>query len=417
MANFLSGISVGAHQGLANLVASKRADRAAKRDQRRYENELFLRLGEIKDTRTARKEALAYRKSRDEIGDKQWADAHGLRVDMFEADKAYKADTLAETVRSNKAADEDRDADRLQNKEQFDQTLAQRIREQTSRDELSRLGILEGSRQNRETLNFRKQQHLDDMEDRNIGRQLQRESQQTQKDYYDSLIELRKNPTTSPEELRKIEAEIKRIDAQTGYYEAQTRAVGTTGSDGITFPQSRSATGDFAKTFADSFLQRFTDQGSRWTFPYVERQVGEGPISGRLNWPPLRIDNVLPWENPGDPSADTQRKRLRSIGGEAFQGLLQEMNGDVEAAANRIPTFFAELLSDPDRREQFVSYLMHTPLNNPRTGQPYTEIEMLRKAREELLQGAADAYSGMIQKARTSAPAPGTTNDPILDMQ
>ena len=421
MANFLSGISVGAHQGLANLVANKRAERAAKRDQRRYEGELMLRLGQIKSDRDDRKEALAYRKSRDEAEDRKWFESHGLAVDTLEATKAHRADTLAETVRTNKAAEEDRDLDRAQDQAQHEADLAERVRSRTDRNEIARLGILEDSRQAREALTQRKQEAIDTAMDRNVGRQLQREQQRTQADYYDDIIRLREqelNQTQDPLERAKIKAEIERIKAQTGYYQAQTANVGKSDAGGITFPQSRSATSDFAKTFGESFLERFIGgkQGKAWTVPFVQRQVGEGEFAGRFNldWPG-RMDVPLPWENPGDPSADTQQKRLRSIGSEAFQGLLREMDGDINATLNRMPTFFAELLDDPQRRNLFMDYLMFTPLNNPDTGQPYTEIEMLRLAKEELMKGARAAPGEMLFRSQKAGTA-GTDKDHILDM-
>ena len=419
-ANFLSGVSVGAHQGLANLVTSKRAERAAKRDQRRYEGELMLRLGQAKSDRDYRNKMFAYQVSRDTVRDRQWAKSHGLQVDMFESDEAHRADTLAETVRSNKEAEADRDAARLQDQEQFDASLAESIRSRTDRNELTRLGILEDSRQTDEALRQRKQEHIDSVKDQSLARQLQSQQQQTQSDYYNDIIRLReqelKRPLTELEK-RKIEAEIRLKESQADYYDR--RGDGSPGTGGITFPQSISVTEDYSAAYGNTFLDQFTSQGKKFTIPFIQRQVNENWFWGRLNWDiPFRMDRVLPWDS-ADPNADTQRGRLRSLGAEVFQGLIQQMNGDAQAAANRIPTFFNELMEDTSNpeRQKFVSYLMHAPLKNPQTGQPYTELEMLRKAQEEMMTGADQWYQGRRSAARTPAAAPGSANDPILDMQ
>ena len=101
MASILSGISAGAHQGLANLVASKRGNRQMARDQRRYENQLTLQLGAAASEKQDREKMLAYRKTRDAAADDQWAEQMGLR----KSELGIREDTLAESKRSNIAGE------------------------------------------------------------------------------------------------------------------------------------------------------------------------------------------------------------------------------------------------------------------------------------------------------------------------
>lgn len=412
--NFLSGISVGAHQGLANLVTSKRAARAEKRDQRRYEGELALRLGQMKSEIDYRNKMFAHRVAREKDEDAKW-------LKKFESDENYRTAVLTETARTNKAAEEDRDLDRVQDQEQHAALLTQNLTIHNERMDMEAARIQQSADAAAADRVFKQGQEINRQNEATLDRIDRQNQQRITENYYKDMIrvqEQRLNQEQDPLERAKIIAEINRIKAQTNYYKAQTANVGTSDSGGVTFPQSRSATGDFVKTFGDSFLERFIGgkQGKAWTVPFVQRQVGEGEFAGRFNldWPG-RMDIPLPWENPGDPSADTQQKRLRSIGSEAFQGLLKEMDGDTNATLNRMPTFFAELLNDPARRRQFMDYLMFTPLNNPNTGQPYTEIEMLRLAKEELMKGARAAPGEMMQRTQ-KAGAAGTDKDHILDL-
>lgn len=437
MATLLSGISAGAHQGLASLVTSKRANRQMAREQRRYEDNMMLQLGSIKAERDYRNKMLAYRKTRDEIGDQQWAQSHGLDVKRTEADIAYKEDSLAATIANNAALNEDRDLAREQAQNQFDATLAENRRQFGEAQEQRRTEFLQDVRDKNAALAFEKEKHLDAVKDQGLARKLQAERDETQADYYDRLLDLREqalDTTLSPEERAKIEAEIERIEAQTELYKAQTGALGSGSTGGLTFPQSRTVTKDYSASVGDIIFNQFTAQGKKWTVPFAERQVNEGSLAGRLNWDfPGRMDNVYPWDSPktydpNNPSGaatpdgqhtPTQRGVLQDIGGQLMPGLLKELNYDVNAAMLRLPTILTELLSDTDNpeRKRFMSYLMHNQERNPQTGRLYTELEMIEKAKAEIVAGAQRYLNAELEKARNPGPAPGGQNDPMLDYE
>ena len=417
MADFLRGISAGVERGLADLVTSKRAERTAKRDQRRYENALVLQLGQVKSERDYRNKMFAYQKSRDDKRDAEWAQKMGLERDIFEADKKYKAETLAATIAAEDAANEDRDllrqqqqsqfeATQKQDQEQFDKNLAQRIREQTDASERWRQTLLETVRQGNAQLEFDKTKQLHTMRKDNFAAELARNEFAATNTYRNRLLDFEE--AGAAQKSRLTESQIQENLARAGYYNRQ----GTSSSEGITFSQRRTVADDYASTFGKALLEHFTDQGVKWATPFVERQVGEGPIMGRIGWP--KIDQVLPWQNPGDPNADTQEKRMRAIGADAFRGLVQEI-GDVQATIELMPGYFTKMIeNNPELYDHFVDYLMHSPMNNPKTGQPYTEIEMLGKARQAFIEGARAAPATMIQEAEDARKA-GTKNDPMLD--
>lgn len=319
MANFLTGVARGTHQGLASLAASKRLERQTKRENRRYENELLFRVGQAQSAKAHREKMFAYQKTRDEVADNQWADAMGLRREAF-----------AETKRSNMAREEDVDLARELGAEQFEKTHAENIRQHTEDIGLRRQGLLQDQRQFDATIAQRKQEHLDTVQDRNLARQLTQRRDQTQADYYNDIIRLREqelNEAQTPEERAKIQAEINRIKAQTGYYEAQTRAV-ETGSTRSPLRPSWGQAGDIAASLADELIKEYTDFGiTPWT-------------------------GTLPWTDPTGKKT-TQPEMLQKLGTQTFLGLMRRFNGDAELAEQHLDSVFDAMLAHEEFGNDF----------------------------------------------------------------
>lgn len=324
MANILTGLSRGTHQGLAHLATSKRAERHAARENRRYENELLFRIGQAKSAKADREKLFAYQKTRDTVADQQWADSMGLRTKQFD-----------ETVRSNQAREEDVDLARQLSAEQFDKTHTENVRqfalghtEDIRQHEadigLRREGILEGKRQFGETMRQRKQEHLDTMMSGTLAHRLAEKRAQTNENYYSDIIRLREqelNQAQTPEERAKIQAEIDRIRAQTDYYKAQTNAVGTGGTRAPVRPSWGQA-GDIAATLADELIKEYTDFGiTPWT-------------------------GTLPWTDPSEKNArGTQPEMLEKLGTQTFLNLMRRFNGDASLAQQHLDSVFDAMLA------------------------------------------------------------------------
>lgn len=365
MATLLSGISAGAHQGLADLVQSKRAERAERREQRRYENELVFRLKSAASAKREREKMFAYQKTRDEIGDQQWAEAMGLRTDQFEETKrsnlareGMAEASLAETVRSNKAREEDVDLDRVES-----------IRQHTEDIGVRREGMLQDQRQFDATLTQRKQEHLDTLKEGSLARQLTQSRDQTQANYYSEIIRLREqelNKAQTPEERAKILAEIEEIKARTRYYDRRP----TTGASGTDLYNPTS-------TDATSIVE---DVASRITERVYKDSEGRGFS--------LNLWHKVPWHQPPGSKEPALDVLLNQHGADAYRSLLERMpTADIEDTS-RLRFMLAQVFDRvmQDNKEMRGDILAGS--GAPGT----TDLEKLEAARKAFVDGGIHLY-------------------------
>ena len=360
MADFLSGISVGAHKGLADLVTSKRANRQMAREQGRYENQLALQLGSAASARRDRDRTFAYQQTRDDVRDKQWAKGMGLREDELDLGQ----DRFAETKRSNKARETLASETAERQGEQFDERMQHdwelyNLRETTHEDNLAAQirSEKESSRQSDETTEQKWDIHHENLEqeDARLAAQVNRDA--TTKQYYTDLIDLQRqrlNPQLSEEERRKIEVEIKRIEAQTGLYEAQTKNVGrnTRTTPKPTWMQA----GDHARTFAPEYAKRFADRGRSFTWKPWGSIMKPGPQM-KL---PLTESTPFPYDEAsgGQPGEPTQVSVVQEMGAEVFERMWRE-TGEVNLALQRMDTFYDAMLNDEEYGGTLRNYMNH----------------------------------------------------------
>lgn len=382
MANFLSGVSAGAHQGLASLVSSKRADRAAKRDQRRYEGELMLRLGEAKSTRDYRNKMFAYQKSRDDKRDAEWAALHDLRIDEFEATKTHQEATLAETIAARKQQGEQFEAAEAQDAAQFEANLAQELtmhdeRMTQSRDEAAAERV------------FRQGVEINRRNDAILDRMDRQNQQRITEDYYKGSLRLQEqklNQTQDPLERAKIVAEINRIKAQTRYYKAQTDNVGATAGANrgrVTFAQGN----DIAVSYAAELAKEYTDE------PW---------------WAVGALGKKMPWTDPSGKKV-TQIETLTKFGSQVFAELTRRFGGDTELASLHLPTVFDAMLADEkfgvDLRNDIVSQ---------HTSPELTDREKIMNARQMFVNARNLPLADLLSPTNTGTPGTGTS---IRDME
>lgn len=294
MANLLSGISSAAHQGLANMVTSKRAERQMAREQRRYENELLFRLNSAASAKREREKVFAYQKTRDEIGDQQWAEAMGLRTDQFE-----------ETKRSNRAREEDVDLARQLQADQFEKTHAENIRQHTEDISLRREGMAQSDRHFREGMTQRKQEHLDTLKEGSLARQLTQNRDQATAEHYREIIRLREQELNRPLtdlEKRKIEAEIAETQARTRYYDRRPTQEGS--GTGLYEP-----TATERSNVALNTAKRITQKS------YVDSKE-KGFWRGLNPW------DDAPWSST-DPNTHTLPDILSQLGADAYRDIIE----------------------------------------------------------------------------------------------
>ena len=405
MADFLSGLSVGAHKGLADLVTSKRANRQMAREQGRYENQLALQLGSTKSAQRDRDRVFAYQATRDDVRDKQWAKGMGLREDEL----GLGQDRFTETKRSNQARETLASEAAERQGEQFDERMQHdwelyNLRETTHQDSLAAQirSEKESSRQFDETTEQKWDIHGENLEqeDARFAAQVNRDA--TTKQYYTDLIDLQRqrlNPQLSEEERRKIEAEIKRIEAQTGLYEAQTENVGSTSR--TTPKPTWMQAGDHAQTFAPEFAERFANRGAAFTFNPVGADVG-----GRLTREkilPFTESTPFPYDEAsgGEPGQPTQVSVMQEMGGEVFERLWRE-TGDVNLALQRMDTFFDAMLNDEKHGAKLRNYMQHYGPDN-------AEQEL----RQYFLKGGLDAIQSIGKRIGTEPPAGTSPSEQI----
>lgn len=328
MANFLTGIAKGTHQGLAHLAANKRLERQNKRGQRRYENELLFRVGQAQSEKANREKMLAYQKTRDESADQKWFEGMGFEKEKF-----------AETKRTNMAREEDTDLARELNQSQFEATqkfntsklnieVSQRNIERLNQNIMTREGMMQQDRQN------------------TLANQIARDRNQTTADYYSKSLEIqekRLNQTDSPEERAKILADIDRIKAQTKLYNAQTSAVGTTTR--TTPKPTWMQTGELSGSIAKEYARKFADRGRSFTWKPWGKILKPG---AQLKFP-LTESTPFPYDEVtgGEPGAPTQVSEMQRYGGEVFNRLLRQTS-NVELALQQMDAFYDELLNDEE---------------------------------------------------------------------
>ena len=395
MANILSGVSAGAHQGLANLVASKRGNRQMAREQRRYENQLTLQLGAAASEKQDREKMFAYRKTRDSAADDQWAQQIGLAKDRFAETKRSNADNFAETQRSHianethasesLAAQIDRDNETAergwetlnQRTEEFDATQA--FREQTAQTQQEQFD---------EEMQYKWDIHgeLLENQDASLAAQVNRDT--TMKQYYTDIVDLQRqrlDPTLSDEDKRKIEAEIKRIEAQTGLYNAQTKNAGkTTGRSSPTPTWGQSA--EIAKEVAGDLVKEYTD-------------FGHTPWTG-----------TLPWTDPESKNArGTQPEMLNKLGTQTFLNLMRRYGGDPQLAQLQLEQVFDAMLADEDFGDHIKNDIASRHPNST-----LSDREKLEDARQMFLNAWRTGLANALNPGGTA----GTTNTPsVRDMQ
>ena len=408
MANLLSGISAGTHQGLASLVASKRQNRQIAREQRRYEDQMMLQLSNAQAERQYRDKVFAYQKTRDDIGDQQWADTMGIKRKQV----SLEADRVAETKRSNlvretqaaeatRLADEDRDEQIAQTWEQIGQ------RQIEHEDTLAALLRQEETEQTRHEAEMAfKTGQQDDLNAYRRGTLAAEMSQQkTMRDYYQGLIDVQRDKLNQPMselEIEKIQAEINRLNAQKALYEAQAENVGkgdtTYKPIRPTWTQGR----DLAAEVAGGYAEEFSDRGDgEFTWSFFGKDVHPG-FAWEKVWP-LFQSKSFPYDEAsgGKPGEPTQVSEMQRLGGEAFERLWRQ-TGDVQLAMQQLDELYDALLKDPNFGEKARNYMSAY-------GPPNAEQEL----RQYFLRGGLEAIQRLRGGTQPTAPTTGSPSENI----
>lgn len=396
MPNFLlSGISAGANQGLANLVASKRADRMAARENRRYEQELMFRIGSAEQARQEREKMFAYQKTRDAAADEQWAKSHGLQMDaLSERKRANLAteelgrDTLAS--REEQAA-----ADRLQRTNQFNETMKYRYD-----------ASAQAQQQFEAEQDLREQGLAESITAREQSNEIARERNQTLDNHYQAQIRIQEQKLNEPMsklERQKIQAEIDRLKAHTELYKAQAA-----GEDAAKVPTVPLATGrNIAQELAGIYSEYYNDEGGRWHIPFTARDVGGGFFDKN----PFYTHKVLPWDST-DPNEPTQKQKLQSIGGDMFDRMVQAYGGNVQAAYQHLDSTIDTMLASEEFGDAVIDRIrMRSP------AEISDDLITLRNmARDQIRRGALLKHAELIGGA-TTPNTTGTVDDPALNFR
>ena len=400
MADFLSGISVGAHQGLANLVQSKRANRQMARENRRYENDLLYRLGSTAAAQKDRERTFAYQKTRDTVRDQQWADQISIRGDELELSR----DRFGESKRATLARETQARTDAASAEARHDEGMQYKwaVHYEDQEQEDARLAEVIASRESAEARHDESMQAKWDMhhedqeqEDARLSAQVNRDA--TTKQYYEDSIRLqekRLNAEPSELERQKIQAEIKRLKAHTGLYEAQAADVGNTRRS-TTPPASWIQTRDLATSIATEYAKQFADRGAAFTFNPVGTDLG-----GRLTREkilPFTESTPLPYDEAsgGEPGQPTQVSEIQRMGGEVFERLWRQTD-DIDSAFQQLDSTFDAILNDETYGGKVRNYMRE-----------YGPENAEQELRRYFLKGGL-AASKKIEKMMTTSPDAST---------
>ena len=295
--NFLSGISAAAHKGLADIVSNKRANRRESRENRRYQDNMMIRLGEAQQAREHQDKVFAYQQTRDSVRDKQWAEQMGLQEDELQFRKDAHSDDFSFRKERAGVADEQYDKDFTFRKERADVADKQQNR-----------AFGENQRQ------F----------DESLAEQVARNKGAAQ--YRQDMIDLQKRQqalasANTDVERQKIQAEIHRIKAQIEYYKAQAENVGKPTSTGKRTAPTWTQGKEIAKTRAAELAREFTDIGK---------------------WDPF-TPNSYKWSST-DENEMTQSRKLTEMGARQAEHLFERFNGDMDMVRQHLHTLFDEML-------------------------------------------------------------------------
>ena len=222
-------------------------------------------------------------------------------------------------------------------------------------------------------------------QDASLAAQVNRD--ETTAGYYNNIIRLREeemNQTDSPEEKAKIQAEIERIKAQTGLYNAQTKNVGrTTGSTSPSITWGQSA--EIAKEVAGDLVKEYTD-------------FGHTPWTG-----------TLPWDDPSAKNArGTQPEMLNKLGTQTFLNLMRRFGGDPQLAQQQLEQTFDAMLADEDFGDHIKNDIV-----SRHPSPTLSDREKLEDARQMFL----NAWRTGLANALGTGGTGGTTNTPsVRDM-
>ena len=391
MASILSGISAGAHQGLANLVASKRGNRQMARDQRRYENQLTLQLGAAASEKQDREKMFAYRKTRDAAADDQWAEQMGLR----KSELGIREDTLAESKRSNMVRETHASQSLAAQIEQHDETA--QLGWETHNQRIDEFDATQAFRE--ETAQTQQEQfdagmqykwdthgELLENQDASLAAQVNRD--ETLKQYYNESVRIREAELNRPLtdlEKRETEADIQLKKSQAGYYDRRTaESGGGTGRTSPSIPWGQSA--EIAKEVAVDLVKEYTD-------------FGHTPWTG-----------TLPWDDPsGKNQRGTQPEMLNKLGTQTFLNLMRRFGGDPQLAQQQLEQTFDAMLAD----ESFGDHIKNDIISK-HPSPTLSDREKLEDARRMFLTAWRTGLANALNPGGTT----GTTPTPsVRDMQ
>ena len=362
MANLLSGISAGMHQGLASLVSNKRADRQARREERRYENQLMMQLGESQRQKEYQDKTFAYNAARDKIRDRQWAEEMGFAQEKF-----------AENKRATAAREEDADLARKMAGEQFNKQMEVRKDEHQATVDY-RTRTLDQSKEHFETTQNYNERALAANIAARTGSQLEQERHNREiESLQKRRLDLIENPSVSEHERKMQELEIQKIEAEIDRINAQTKAYGqrpTTKPYDPTSGEMETIVTDMAAELA----KEYTDFGNLDPF----------------------AANEHPWESPDD-SQKTQPQVLKDFGQRVFYDLYQRLGSDPSQISQI--NFYMGAIFDAMLKDEKFGADMRSDILRKHPGAGLSDHQKLQEARRIFM----DVFGSSTGKTTTSA--------------